>query len=105
MALLINSTYNHVIKIIFYKLVFNWKPHFEHLNIINYYIIEADIKKYIYDDNQDNFLIAKNKESQQLKANNKLSIWKFNSISEILNYSQVGKVEKNSIKNKDEVDS
>ena len=35
---------------------------FVYFAITNYYFIKADIKYYIYDDNQNNFLIAKNRD-------------------------------------------
>lgn len=45
-------------------MVFNRKSRFECLDIANHYFTKADIKEYIYHNNQDNFLITKNRKCQ-----------------------------------------
>ena len=63
-----NSTYHRAIKAIPYEVVFNRKPRFECLNVANRYFTKADIEEYVFDDDQDDFLIAEDKEGQQSGA-------------------------------------
>lgn len=100
-----NLTYYCTIKAILYKVIFNYKLPFEHLNFANCYFTEADIKKYIYNDNQDDFLILKDKEGQWLEASNRRLIRKFGSISEMPNHNRVKKIKEDSTKIEDEEDS
>lgn len=62
-----NSTYHCVIKATPYEVTFNRKPCFERLDIVNRYLTQADIEKYVIDDDKDDFLIAEDKERQQLR--------------------------------------
>ncbi len=57
-----NSTYHHVIKTIPYEVVFNRKPRFERLNVANCHFTGTDIDKYVFDNDQDDFSIAEDKE-------------------------------------------
>ena len=53
-----NSNYHCTIKAIFYKIIFNYKLRFKYLDVANCYFTKIDIEKYIYDNGQDDFLIA-----------------------------------------------
>lgn len=68
MAFQINSTNYCAIKAIFYEMVFNRKPCFERLSVANHYFTKTNIKKYIYDDDQDDFWFAEDREGQQLET-------------------------------------
>ncbi len=69
-----NSTYHCAIKGISYEVVFHRKPRFERLDVVNRHFTKADIEEYVFDDDQDDFLIAKDKEGQQLGADGETSI-------------------------------
>lgn len=80
-----NLTYYCAIKAIFYKVIFSQKPCFEHLNVTNRYFIKTDIEEFFYDDDQNNFFIAKDREGHHLKVNSELSFQKSGRISQTLN--------------------
>lgn len=100
-----NSTYHRAIKAIPYEVVFNRKLCFERLDVANRYFTEADIEEYIYDDDQDDFLIAEDREGQRLEASSGPSIRKFGGISETPNCTRVEEVEEDSTESEDEEDS
>ena len=84
-----NLTKNCAIKAIPYKVVFNRKPRFKRLDVANCHFTEADIEEYIYDDDQDDFLMAEDREGQQLGAWSEPWVRKSGGISEIPNRSRV----------------
>ncbi len=77
-----SSTYHHAIEAIPYKVVFNHKPRCQSLDIANRHFTKTDIEEYVFDNDQDDFLIAENEEGQQLEAGGETSVWQSGSISE-----------------------
>ncbi len=69
-----NSTYHRAIKAIAYEAVFDRKARFERLDVANRHFTEADIEEYVFDDDQNDFLIAEDKERQQLGADGETSV-------------------------------
>ncbi len=61
-ALQMNSTYHCAIEALPYKVVLNRKPRFERLHVANRHFNEADVEEYIFDYDQDDFLIFEDKE-------------------------------------------
>ncbi len=55
-------------------MVFNCKPRFERLDVANRHFTEADIEEYVFDDDQDYFLIAEDKDWQRLGAGDETSV-------------------------------
>ena len=69
-----NSIYHHAIKAILHSVMFHCKPRFKRLDVANCHFTEADIEEYVFDDDQNDFLIAEDKERQQLGADGKTSV-------------------------------
>ena len=86
-------------------MVFNRKPRFQHLNVANYHFTEADIEKYSFDDDQDDFLIAENEEKLKLRAGSKMSARQSSRISEASEPGQVLEKDEDSTENEEEEDS
>ena len=55
-------------------MVFNCKPRFKSLDVANRRFTKADIEEYVFDDNQDDFLISEDKKRQQLGASSETSV-------------------------------
>ena len=62
-----NSTYHRAVKATPYEVVFNRKPRFESLDIANRHLTEADIEECVINDDQDDVLVAEDREGQQLR--------------------------------------
>ncbi len=100
-----NSTYHRPIKAIPYKVVFNRKPRFECYVVANRHFTEADIKEYVFDDDQDDFLIAEDKEVQQLGASGETSVRQSGGISEAPELRQYLEKDEDSIESEEAKDS
>ncbi len=99
-----NSTYHRAIKALPYDVVFNRKPRFECLDFANRHFTKADIEEYVFDDNQDDFLITEDKEEQQLGAGSEMSVRKSGGISEALEPGRVLEEDENSTESEEKED-
>ena len=71
----------------------------------NRHFTEADIEEYIYDDDQDDFLVAEDRECQQSREGGEPSVQKFGDISQTPNRGRVEEKEEDSIGSEDEENS
>ena len=100
-----NSTYHRAIKAILYEVVFNRKPPFECFVVANRHFTETDIKEYVFDDDQDDFLIAEDKEVQQLGTSCETSVRQSDGISEAPEPLQYLEEDEDSIESEEAEDS
>ena len=84
--------------------MFNRKPCFQRLFVANCHFTEADIEEYVFDDDQDDFLIAEDKEGQQLGASAEMSVRQSGSISEAPEPGRVLEKDEDSTESEEEED-
>lgn len=75
-----NSTYHRAVKATPYEVVFNRKTTFESLDIANRHLTEADIEECVINDDQDDFLVAEDREGQQLRKRGEQLVRQFRGI-------------------------
>lgn len=86
-------------------MVFNRKPRFERFDVANRHFTEADIEEFVFDDDQDDLLIAEDKEGQQSGACGEPLVRQSGGIFEAPEPGRVLEEEENSTESEEEEDS